>query len=203
MLWQLRHALNLASGTLLFGALLWGAANLWQSNSDATEAASLKTMAQRTLGETQKITLAFPNTFAPAADMKAGVSVMRRLKQYDSAPDGILRPLGAILDRHPQIELDNIAWKTDANEPVAPGTLADAPAQVIIIKGRLTGFANNYRTALNYLESFQRGLTAQGYQVAVLSGPLDASPGGSIADRHDKQAGALGFSLKISLRPPA
>src|SRR3989339_645748 len=73
-LWQLRLALNLASGMLLSGMLLWGMPNLWQSSNNAAEAASLKTLAQRTLGEAQKITLAFPNTYAPAADMKACVS---------------------------------------------------------------------------------------------------------------------------------
>ncbi|MDD5383938.1 MAG: hypothetical protein PHG89_03530 [Gallionella sp.] len=202
-LWQLKHALNLASGTLLFGMLLWGAANLWQSSNDAAEAASLKTLAQRALNEAQKITLAFPNTYAPAADIKAGVSVMRKLNQHDAAPSGILRPVGSTLDRHPQIELDDLAWRMDAAEPVAPNTLADAPAQVIIIKGRLTDFANDYRAALNYLENFQRDLTAQGYQVAVLAKPLDVSPSGSITDQRKASANVLGFSLKLSRRPPA
>ncbi|MFZ2525725.1 MAG: hypothetical protein WAW87_10505, partial [Candidatus Ferrigenium altingense] len=129
-LWQLRHALNLASGTLLLGMLLWGMANLWQSSNDAAEAASLKILAQRTLHEAQQITLAFPNTYAPAADMKAGVSVMRKLNQHDAAPSGILRPLSSILDRHPRIELDDLAWRIGTTEPVTPNTLGDTPAQV-------------------------------------------------------------------------
>ena len=201
-LWQLRNALNLGSGALLLGMLLWGAANLWQSSNDAAEAASLKTTAQRTENEAQQITLAFPNTYAPAADMKAGVSVMRRLNQYDAEPSGILYPVSTILDRHPQIELDDLAWRMDATEPVAPSTLADAPAQVII-KGRLSDFANDYRAALSYLENFQRDLAAQGYQVTVLARPLDVSPSGSIADQRDTHIDALGFSLKISRRPQA
>jgi len=201
-LWQLRHALNLASDTLLLGMLLWGAANLWQSSGDTAEAASLNTLAQRTLHEAQKIALAFPNTYAPAADMKAGVSIMRKLDQHDAAPSGIWHPLGSILDRHPRIELDDLAWRMDATEPLAPNTLGDAPAQ-IIIKGRLTDFANDYRAALSYLESFQRDLTAQGYQITVLAKPLDVSPSGSIADQRDTHTDALGFSLKLSRRAPA
>jgi hypothetical protein len=201
-LWQLRHALNLASGTLLLGMLLWGMANLWQSSNDAAEAASLKTMAQRTQNEAQQITLAFPNTYAPAADMKAGVSIMRKLDQHDAAPNSILRPLSSILDRHPRIELDDLAWRIGTTEPVTPNTLGDAPAQVII-KGRLTDFAIDYRAALNYLENFQRDLTAQGYQVTILAKPLDVSPSGSIADQRDTHTDALGFSLKLSRRPPA
>ena len=201
-LWRLRHTLNLASGTLLFGILLWSAINLWQSSNAAAEAASLKAQAQHTLNEAQKITQAFPNTHAPAAEMKSGVSIMRKLHLYDSAPGGILHPISATLDRHPQIELDDLAWRMDATEPAAPNTLAGAPAQVIVIKGRLTGFANDYRATLAYLESFQRDLAAQGYQVAVLDKPLDISPSGSITSQRETQTDAPVFSLKLSRRPP-
>ena len=201
-LWQLRRVLNLASGALLLGMLLWGAGKLWQSGSNATQATALENQAQHTLGEAQKIILAFPNTYAPAADMKAGVSVMRKLDQYAPVPQDILKPISATLDRHPQIELDDLAWQTNATEPVAPNTLADVPAQIITLKGHLEDFANDYRAALNYLERFQQDLTAQGYQVTALIKPLDVSPSGSIADQREARENALGFSLKISRRPP-
>lgn len=199
-LWQLKHTLNLASGTLLFGVLSWGAVNLWQSSNHAAEAASLRSLAQRTLAEAQKITQTFPNTYAPAAEMKVGVSVTRKLDQYDSAPGDILHPISAALDRHPQIELDDLAWRMDAAVPVAPNTPADVPAQVITLKGRLTGFANDHRATLNYLKSFQQDLAAQGYQVALLDKPLDVSPGGSITGQHEAQTNAPGFSLRLVRR---
>jgi len=199
---QLRRALNWISGVLLLTCVLLGAADVWQSSGDANEATFLQAQAQRTLNEAQKITHTFPNTYAPASDMKAGVSVMRKLAQYGYTPDEVLRPISRILDRYPQIELDDITWQMSATEPVAPGALADVPAQVTTLKGHLTGFANDYRAALGYLESFQRELTAQGYQVTALSKPLDISPGGSIADRRSTGPDTLGFSLKISRRPP-
>jgi hypothetical protein len=202
-LWQLRRTLNLASATLLFGMLLWGAANLWHSSNNAEEAASLKTLAQRTLNDAQKITRAFPNTYAPAADMKAGVSIMRKLDRYSSAPGDILQPISRVLDRHPQIELDALSWQVGANEPSAPGMLADTPARATILNGRLAGFANDYRAALNYLENFRHDLAAQGYQVEVLSEPLDVSPGGSIADQRESETDALGFSLKLARGSPS
>ena len=200
-LWQLKHALNLASGILLTGALLWSAANLWQSSGNNSEAASLKEQAQRMLNRTQAIIQTFPNTYAPAADMKTGVSVMRKLKQYSSSPGDILFPVSMALDRHPQIELDHLAWQMSAAEPVAPNTLADVPAQVITLKGRLSGFASDYRAALNYLERFQQDLSAQGYQVTVLAEPFDVSPGGSITDQRTAGESTLGFSLKLARRP--
>ena len=201
-LWQLRHTLNLASATLLFGILLWGAANLWQGGSDAAEVAALKEQARRTLNETKNITQAFPNTYAAAADMKTGVSTMRKLGHYGHVPNDILHPISAALDRHSQVELDTLSWQMSATEPVAPNTLADTPAQVITLNGRLLGFANNYRTALNYLEQFQQSLSAQGYQVTALEKPLDVSPSGSITDQSTSDDHALNFSLKLSRRPP-
>jgi hypothetical protein len=200
-LWQLRNALNLTSGILLLGVILWGANNFWQSNSDATEAAALKSQAQQTLSQVQQITLAFPNTYAPAGDMKAGVSAMRKLNLYSPTPLDIMSPISAVLDRHPQIQLDDLAWQMSATEPVASNTLADVPAQVVTLKGRMVDFANDYRAVLNYLESFQQDLTAQGFQVKVLTKPFDASPSGSIADQREARTSTLVFSVKISRRP--
>ena len=201
-LWQIKRALNLASVTLLFGMLLWGAANLWQGSSDTGDTVSLKTLAQSTLNEAQKITRAFPNTYAPAADMKAAVTAARKLAQHDSAPGDVLYPVSESLERYPQIDLDDLAWRMDATEPVAPNTLTDVPARVITFKGHMRGFANNYRAALNYLERFQQDLTTQGYQVKVLSKPFDVSPSGSITDQREVSGHALDFSLKLSRRPP-
>ena len=200
-LWQLKRALNLASGVLLLGTILWSAANLWQSSSNALEAASLKNQAQQTLNEAQKIILTFPNTYAPAADMKAGVVIKHKLDQYAPMPRDILVPISAALDRHMQIEIEDISWKMSATEPVANNTFAEVPAQVITLKGHLVNFENGYRAALNYLEDFQHDLATQGYQVTALTKPLDVSPSGRIADQREASENTLDFSLKISRRP--
>ena len=201
-LWQLKNALNIASGALLSGALLWGASSFWQSSGDASEAESLKTQAQNTLSKGQKITLTFPSTYAPAADMKSAVTVMRKLDQYAPAPLEVLKPVSATLDRYPQIGLDELAWQMKATEPVAPNTLADVPALVITLKGHLADFASDYRGMLNYLDRFQSDLTAQGFQVTTLTRPIDVSPSGSITDKREASAHAHDFSLKLSRRPP-
>lgn len=202
-LWQLRRALYLASGTLLLVALLWSAGNLWQSGSNAAEVTSLQEQTQRILNETQQITRTFPSTYAPATDIKTGVSAMRKLKQYSSAPDDILRPVSKALDHYPQIGLDHLAWQMSAAEPLAPNTLADVSAQVITIKGHLAGFANDYRAALNYLERFQQDLSGQGYQLTVLAKPFDVSSSGSITDQRMTDKPAFDFSLQLSRRPPS
>jgi len=202
-LWQFRRALNLASIALLFWVLLWSAANLRQGVNDAAEAASLKEQAQRILNETREITAAFPSAYASAADMKAGVSAMRKLKRYNATPSDILQPISAALDRHPQTELDHLAWQMSAAEPAAADTLAGVPVQAITLKGRLSGFANDYRAALGYLERFQQDLSTQGYQVTVLTRPLDVSPDGSLTDQRRAGAQKLEFALKLARRPPS
>ena len=202
-LWKLRNTLNWASASLLLGSLLLVGADIWQTSGHAEEAAALKAQAQRINEEARQITLSFPATDVPASDIKSAVSAMRKLDLYAEIPDEVLQPIGAALDRHPQIELDELAWQTDASAPVADRTQADIPARIVTLNGRLTGFSSDYRAALNYLENFQQALAAQGYLVSALRRPLDVSPGGSIADRRETGAGTLGFSLKLSRRPPA
>ena len=198
---QVKRALDLASVVLLAGATLWGTSSFWQSYAAVSEAAALKAQAQLTLEEEKKVTRAFPNTYAPAADMKAGVTVMRKLNLYSPTPLDIMSQISTVLDRHPQIQIDELAWKMSAAEPVANNTAADIPAQVVTLKGRMVDFASDYRAVLNYLESFQQALAEQGYQVTVLTKPFDASPAGSITDHREADSNALIFSVRISRRP--
>ncbi|BBJ00199.1 hypothetical protein FGKAn22_18910 [Ferrigenium kumadai] len=202
-LWQLRNVLSWASAALLLGSLLFAAADIWQSRENADEAASLKIQTQRIREEARQITLTFPATHTPASEMKTAVSVMHKLDEHGHMPGDVLRPVSSMMDRYPQIELDELSWRMDVAEPGTNNTRIDVPARTITLNGRLTGFSNNYRAALDYLENFRRDLSAQGYQVAVLRRPLDVSPGGNIADQREPGAEALGFSLKLSWRPPA
>jgi hypothetical protein len=133
--------------------------------------------------------------------MKAGVSIMRKLDQYEPAPQIILKPISATLDRFPQIELSDLGWQSSATEPAASGTRADVPAQVIILKGDLQGFGNDYRAALAYLDRFQLDLSKRGYLVTILTRPLDVSPSGSLADQREARENELAFSFKLVWRP--
>jgi hypothetical protein len=196
-LWQLRHRMGWLSAALLLGSALLSSVTVWQGGYDADEAASIQTQAQRMQNEAQQITLAFPNTYASASDMKTGVTATRKIALYSHLPEEALLPISATLDRHPQLELDELAWQTDP-DPTAGGT--SAHLHVATLKGRLTGFASDYRAALNYLDDLQRDLTGQGYLVTILNKPLDVSPGGNIADQREVRENGLGFSLKISRR---
>ncbi len=153
------------------------------------------------LQEARQITQSFPVTDTPAADMKASVTLMRKLDQYGSAPQTVMKPISAVLDRFPQVEISELDWQQSATEPVAPNTRADIPAQVITLKGNMQDFGNDYRAALAYLDHFRLELGKQGYQVTVLTKPLDVSPTGSIVNQSEAGENKLDFSLRLAWRP--
>jgi hypothetical protein len=200
-LWNLRLGLNWGAALLLLVSLSSAVITVWQSAGNASEAESLGIQAQRLAKEAQQITRNFPATRAPAADMRASVSAMRKLDQYQPVPQAILKPVSAALDRFPQIDLTDLDWKGSATEPVASNTRADVPAQVITLKGDLQGFDNDYRAARAYLDGFQAELKNRGYQVTTLAKPLDVSPSGSLDDQRQAREDTLGFSLKLVWRP--
>ena len=207
-LWRLRNALGWVSAATLAGSLLLSTTNVMLNNGNATATESLKIQAQYALDETQQITQGFAGalsvTRATAADMKAGVSLMRKLDQSAPNPQAILKPISAVLDYFPQIELDNFGWQ--ANASMSPG---DATATgtantgtTITIKANLHGFASDYRAALAYLDRFQRELSAAGYRVSITTQPLDVGSGGSIADQREPHEKALSFSLQLVWKTP-
>jgi hypothetical protein len=126
---------------------------------------------------------------------------MHKLDQYAPIPKTILKPISTVLDRFPQIAVNDLGWQGNATEPVASNTRADVPAQVITMKGNLQGFGNDYRAALAYLDRFQLELSTRGYQVTALTKPLDVSPSGSLAGQHEARENELAFSFKLVWRP--
>jgi len=200
-LWKMRIAFNWSSGVLLLASILWAVTAIWQSSGNKTETETLRLQTQRTLKEVQSITQGFPVGNVPAMDMKSGVTIMRRLDQYQSVPHTVLRPISLALDRFPLVKLSGLDWKTSANEPAADNVPTDIPAQVITLKGNLHGMNNDYRAALTYLDSLQIELEKNGYQATILTKPLDVSPSGSLADQHQALENRLAFSLKLIWRP--
>ena len=201
-LWQLRLAFNASAVVLLLASASWAALNFWESAGKAAETGDLIFRAQRITAEAQQIIRGLPATRAPAADMRASVSIMRKLRRYAPVPQTILEPISAVLDRFPQIELNELDWQGNATEAVANNTRADVPAQVITLNGTLQSFDKDYRAALAYLERFQLELGSRGYRVTTLRKPLDVGPNSSLTDQPSIREDTLGFSLKLVWRPP-
>lgn len=198
MLWQLRFVLFGLSLLIVLLGLLWGGMAFWQSKRFAADTTPLQQQTTSLQTQTREIQRNFANTSVPATDMKTAVLLTRSLDQYFSPPQKILYELGAVLESFPRITLNQLSWK------VSPADAAPSPypAQLITFDGTLSGFGNNHRDALAYLEKFEQALMQRGYAVSATALPLDISSKGSISGQT--AATALGqFTLKILWRAPS
>ncbi len=194
-------ALKWSAILLFIASLLLSIVPVWQGSGNEAGIESLKLQAQRTLKEADMIRQTLPASTVAPTDMKAGVNIIRKLELYRLSPQDLLSPVSLVLDHFPQARLDEINLQTSVTEPVASNTQSDVPAHVITLKGNLTGFAGNYRSALKYLDRLQLELSKHTYQVEILAKPLDVSPSGSLADQRGDQENIFGFSLKLVWRP--
>ena len=203
---QLRRGLHWLSATLTVFCLLWSASSILDGRSLNEDIESLKAQASRLSRQAHQITQSFPSALAHATDMKTAVLMTRKLDSYSPPPQMILMGLSTSLNGFSHIRVDKLSWQASAApDAMTPntGVAANAPAQVIMLSGELVEFSGGYRSALNYLDSFQQDLTQRGYTVTALTLPLDISPKGSITttgvgDNTIKQSH---FSLKIIWRP--
>ena len=198
MLWQLRFVLfGLAVVIVLLG-LLWSGMAFWQSEQFTSETTPLQQQTARLQTQAQEIQRNFANTSVPAADMKTAVLLARSLSQYSRPPQEIIYELSAVLESFTRITLNNLSWHTSP-ENAAPSPY---PAQAITFIGTLTGFGNDHRGALAYLEKFEQALIQRGYAVSATALPLDITSKGSISGQS-AEASQGQFTLKIIWRTPS
>lgn len=197
LLWQLRRLLFIFAAVTILAGALWSGASFMQGQNYTAETDPIKTQTERIRQQTQQIQHSFANTTVPAADMKTAVILSRNLIGYNPPPSEILRDLTIVLNNFAQVKVNKLDWQASAVD-ASPSAY---PAQVITFDGELTGFGNEYRKALDYLNRFQQGLTQRGYTVSAQKMPLDISSKGSISGdaRKDENSPAQ-FTLKIIWR---
>lgn len=202
-LWQLRRAFYWGSGALFAASLLWATqAVVWQDTPEATAVTALQQQTQQVQRQTSLIQQALPNTEVAPADLRAGALAMQQLQRRSSPPAEFLTPLSVVMNRYPNVLVDELAWQMKPDEAVAANTQADVAAQVLQLKGHLDNFADNYRAALDYLEQFQHALNAQGYVTTITAKPLDVSPNSNLSDQNKSAQSNLSFTLNLVWRPP-
>lgn len=197
LLWQLRRMLFIFAVATAVSGVLWSALSFMQGRNYVSETDPIKAQAEHIRQQTQTIKNTFANTTIPAADMKTAVILSRNLIKYTPPPVEILRDLTLVLDSFTQVKVSKLDWQASAAD-AAPSAY---PAQAINFDGGLTGFGNDYRKALDYLERFQQALTQRGYTVSAQKMPLDVSSKGSISGEAKKDDGSPAeFTLRIIWR---
>lgn len=197
MLWQLRWILFGFAGVIALVSALWSGISFWQGNDYASETEPLLTQAARLKKQTEEVKRQFPVTTIPAADMKTAVTMMRKFDNYFPPAEEVLEELSQVLVKFDRVRPDKIAWQVSG----ADASPSPYPAQAITIEGELMNFGADYRSALAYMENFQRELTQHGYTVTSQTLPLDISPKGSISGDVKADSEKMSkFSLKLIWR---
>jgi hypothetical protein len=195
-LWQTQRGLFGLAAVTALACIVWSTLSFIEGSGLSEEIEGYSFQANRMVRETQQIIQTFPvadGHSASASDMKTAVTLFRNLQNLTVAPEQILKGLSTTLDNFPRIQTSKLEWQMNQDSSI--------PEQTITFNGELANFGNDYRGALDYLESFQMMLTKSGYTVNPIKLPLDFSTKGSIsADIGDNSSKPSEFSLKLIWR---
>jgi len=201
-LWQLRRILFWTSIGLVAASMLWALqVTKLQDSHDQQEVDTILQRAQSIRLEKDRVLAALPKSDVSPSDLKAAVTTLRTLLQRSSTPQEFIIPLSKVMNNFAKVQLDELAWKSSAVEPVAANTAADIPAQVLTLKAHLEDSIGNTRNALAYLDQFKAALEKQGYLVSIIDRPLDISPQGSLSNTTGSADKSRNITLKLVWRP--
>lgn len=188
-LWQYRHALNIASATVLGACLLVAGSQMLRLTevSDSNRQARLDIEAgQRHYDELMR---GLPPIEISRDDLRALTDRYRVLVRGSAGPEPLLRHLSHALDRTPRIELTRINWRLDdgiardpKNEPPqGQGTPKGSSHAMLDIQAQLpAAMAPDHRAQLEAVNAFADLLSTKNIQVRVLSLPFEQESGKSI-----------------------
>ena len=166
-----------------------------------------------------------PETPMESRQIKLAVEAAEKLIGFKTSPQEMLVTLSLALKRFPQLQIDQISWKTsvDPDAPVgnpgksaaarnrtAPAPLSVPPEgetrtlyQLAFISGQVSPFDGNYRRALDLVNGYAeilRGLPGV-HHVRIESLPLDVDSGSTLEGDAIRSAGAkeAKFELRIAV----
>ncbi len=156
-----------------------------------------------------------------AAYVKEAVDLVRELDgSIHATPETLMRRVGALLDRHPNITLHELQWLSDTDATVLPGQPAQSPRgrqdtafvpgprhEIAVLRGQVVDFGRSRRGAVELFQRFVHELRgdARFVLIAVRRTPFDIDPQAAIAG--DSGLGAprisrdrAGYELLLRLR---
>lgn len=230
-MWKLRLILYAISAATLVSCLLWSGSNMLDTLDAGSQISQLKQETQKNQKLYQQIIESMPKTVANSHDMKSAVDVHELLTKNNSTPKELLVLISKALSQMPQLRLNELSWevsdKIEIVDPAAAGTTpaaapepvpvaADAipmatligipakPSEIVIIKGEVIPFENNFRTALESVNQLSVELMKNSHiHVTVLRQPIDIRPSVSLtgAAGNESDTATANFELKIIWTP--
>ena len=222
-LWRLQHAI-VALGVAGFAACALYAGALWLDLANLRELTEIQRRdAALATREYERITAAFPSTQTSTGNLRATVVEFLAIASRTSSPEASLKYLARVLDRFPQITLEQVVWRIErAGEgsaakpaPAAPATPPGAPAagppageaaQVLEISGRVNAIQrSDYRAITTEVQRFADALLADpAYRIVRTQLPFDMSPEGTLTGTSGQsdQGDAPRFSIALARKVP-
>jgi hypothetical protein len=222
----LRQWINVASGLVLLGGLLFAGYNFKQSFDD--ESAITEAQLQTRLQEQRYAEVAkdFPVTPLPAAQLQQAVDIHTQLVKATRSPRPVMEALSRGLDSTPEIQINRLhLLRTEDLEvkdtETANGVAVQSPTvpqagvaatkgvlyQVCFMNGEIRGFSGDYRAALASVYRLTDKLKADTVvqQVSVVQEPVNLSSlsnlSGSTVDEQGARLQAAAFKIKIVFKP--
>ena len=199
LVWQLQRGI-VAAGAVGFVACALFSGSRWMdvinTRSQAIEQAAA---AQNAAQQYERITATFPVTDTTTENLKVTVVEFRRIAERTASPDRAFRHVSAVLDRHPQFELDTLRWNVgklgEARDgasapaapaaPAAPGAKPDERSdiyQFVEVSGRVNATQrNDYRAITAQVQSFAGALVSDDFQLVRTQLPFDVTSEGTLS----------------------
>ncbi len=211
---RLRLALATASLLMVLGSGGWSGINFIEGVNFKQQALDA-TQKTRFYGQRYDLARAkLPPTPVEPEQIKTAVDAVATLRQYKPDPDSLLTLLGGVLDRVPQVTLDELAWSAAADPeadvmptPNHPGEHKALQAsngqyyQIAELSAHIEPFEGDFRKAIAVVDELAEQFKAQAKvrSVKVLQYPLDVRPEASLSGSATAAGARVVPAFKIKL----
>lgn len=197
---QIRSGLFAAGSVTLLSSAAMAGWNWLQVRSDTAQMQQIEASIRQHEALYQETLKQLPSVPLSAESLARFVETAGRIEAANHTPRHAYETLSKVLDRHPDILLDKLSWRSaDLN------TRGNIPsAESLILDARIWPFHGNYRDAMNKINHFMQDLRAQpsAGEVALRSEPVNTAANATLSGTtlQNAETAEARFSLGFSLR---
>jgi hypothetical protein len=194
LVWQLQRGIVAAGAAGFAACALFGGSRWLEVMNVRSQAAEQAASASSASQQYERITSSFPVTDTTTDNLKVTVVEFSRIAERTATPERALRHVAAVLDKHPQFELDGVRWNVgrQAESPDAgQGARQASPkpqddrsdlSVFVEVSGRVNATQrNDYRGITAQVQNFANALVGEGYQLVRTQLPFDVTSEGTLS----------------------
>ena len=223
-LWQVRIILYLLSGATVAASLFITGTNTMEAIDAAGQNRELEQDARVHQQRFEEVNNSMPATATNPHDMKLAVNLEQMIALNKPAPNTMFVKISRVLNTLPQLNLTELNWEvSDKNEagdaavseqaraaaaaaPPSPALIGvpKPPFEIMIIKGQVLPFKDDYRSALEYVHQFSDEMMKDKHvEVTVTHAPLDIRTSATLAGQAGDPVATptADFELRLVWKP--